>query len=171
MIRVTGNFILAGLVSTALFCLIPIAIEHSLNITIETSSILQEEEKYGGSTTLQASIFIAIIPVADLLLDLPSKFINYFRQNKSSMQQPDTKVVRLTEFERLFFIIGVILQSSRGVVPASSNTNFIGLVSICTTNSSTILILAPVLVFLERCTESFTVFWASTARLALTSGL
>ena len=156
MIRITGNSILAGLVLTALFCLLPISVSkvHAADQRGYTES--REPEKYGGSTTLQASIFIAIIPAADLLLDLPLKFMTYFRKSSSTGLQSDTKAVRLTEFERLFFIIGVILQSSGSVLPASSDINFIGLVRICTTNCSTILMLAPVLVFLERCTETFT---------------
>ena len=156
MIRITGNSILAGLVLTALFCLIPISVSKVQAADQRGYSESSEAEKYGGSTTLQASIFIAIIPVADLLLDLPAKFMSYFRQNSSTRLQSDTKAVRLTEFERLFFIIGVILQSSGGVLPASSDKNFIGLVRICAMNCSTILILAPVLVFLERCTDTFT---------------
>ena len=159
MVLISGGNILLLLVSGALFCLAPLIFldygrKYAINDPIIEKSMLNE---YGGKQLLLASFFIAIIPAVDLLLDLPSRVVDQFwTPEKSSSRVIKTEVVRLTEIERLVFIVGILLQSTICFIPASMDIALVSLVYNCTSNCSTIFILAPILKFLERCTTSFT---------------
>lgn len=159
MVLISGGNILLILVSGAIFCLAPLIFldygrKYAVNDPIIERSILNE---YGGKQLLLASFFVAVIPAVDLILDLPSRLIDQFwPSEKSSSRVIQTAVVRLTEIERLVFIMGILLQSTICFIPASMDIALVSLVYNCTSNCSTIFILAPILKFLERCTTSFT---------------
>lgn len=147
------------LVCGAIFCLVPLVFldygrQNAVNDVIIEKSMFDE---YGGKQLLLASFFVAIIPAVDLFLDLPSRvFDQVWPPEKSSSRAIKTEVVRLTEIERLVFILGILLQSTICFVPSSMDVALVSLVYNCTSNCSTIFILAPILKFLNRCTTSFT---------------
>jgi hypothetical protein len=108
--------------------------------------------------SILASFFIVLIPLCDLLLDYPSRIallINPVKVNQRAVTVTSV-VIRLTDTERLLFIVGVAVQSSVGFVPAENDTATLDLIYRCTNNVSVLLTLSPILTFLTRCTTTFT---------------
>jgi hypothetical protein len=117
-----------------------------------TSTLLQR------SPSLLACFFVVLIPAADLFLDLPSHISSYLQhEGKSSKKGAVASVVfRLNEVERLLFMIGVCIQSCVWFLSNSVDAPTLGIVYSSTTNASSILVLAPILSYLQRCTTTFT---------------
>jgi hypothetical protein len=108
--------------------------------------------------TILASFFIVLIPLCDLLLDYPSRIAllcNPVKVNQRAVTVTSV-VIRLTDTERLLFIVGVAVQASVGFVPAENDTATLDLIYRCTNNVSVLLTLSPILTFLTRCTTTFT---------------
>ena len=123
--------------------------------------------------SLMASFFIIIIPAGDLLLDLSACFSSYFafdEENSAKKSSQSTVVVRLSDKERLVFIIGVCVQSCVWFFSVS-NPNILGLIYTTTGNASSILVLGPVLTYLQRCTTTFTAWRVTTVIVVATIGL
>jgi hypothetical protein len=103
--------------------------------------------------SLTAGLFIVAIPTADLCVEL-SQYLFVLLTTRNSEDRVFSKVVRLTNFERILFICGVIIRSAAIMVPVHYKT--IQLLFDCTNNSSTILMTCPVMVFFGRCTTTWT---------------
>jgi hypothetical protein len=104
-----------------------------------------------------ASFFVTIIPAIDILLDIPYAAAAYFRSgDKSAGRRSDSKIMRLTEAERFLFILGIALQSTPSFLSVRTDFALKVLVQTCANNSSVLLILAPIVAFLARSTETFT---------------
>ena len=122
---------------------------------------------------LPLSFMVVIIPAADLMLDLPSHLTAYFYpKKKSTMNYVDSTVVfRLTDFERLLFIIGVVIPSVILFFPSSMDISMISIVNSCTNNCSVLLTVVPIVTFLQRCTTTFTNSRTSVLIITLVIGL
>ena len=122
---------------------------------------------------LPLSFMVVIIPAADLILDLPSHLIAYLcPKKKSAMNYVDsTVVIRLTDFERLLFISGVALPSVIFFLPSSMDISMISIVNSCTNNCSVLLTVLPIVIFLRRCTTTFTHLRTSALLTTLVMGL
>ena len=160
VVKETAN--LTIIVITAIFCLIPLfAISSSQLYHINGSNHSQRiaGNIHDRDVATTAPFFVILIPAADLLLDFRLHILAYFYPDKV-LKRPAEKpvVVRLTDFERLLFIIGVAIQSSVSVLPLTANLNTLSIVYTCTNNSSALLVLGPILVFLGRCTTTFSQF-------------
>ena len=107
---------------------------------------------------LPLSFMVVIIPAADLILELPSYLTAYFYpKKKSTINYVDsTVVIRLTDSERLLFIIGVALPSVVFFLPNSMDITMISVVNSCTNNCNVLLTVVPITIFLRRCTTTFT---------------
>jgi signal transduction histidine kinase len=121
--------------------------ESSSNITnsLLTSQFYRE--------SLTAGLFIVVIPTADLCVEL-SQNLFVLLTTRNSEDRVFSKVVRLTNLERILFITGVIIRSAAILVPV--HDKILQLVFDCTNNSSTILMTCPVMVFFGRCTTTWT---------------
>lgn len=103
--------------------------------------------------SLSAGLFIVVIPTADLFVEL-SQNLYVLCNAKNLEDRVISKVIRLTNFERILFITGVIIRSAAILVPV--HDKILQLVFDCTNNSSTILMTCPVMVFFGRCTTTWT---------------
>lgn len=105
-------------------------------------------------TIIQYSVCIVLIPAADLLLD----YVSTLFRRAVAMEKPISSgaVVRLTDAERLLFIIGVALQSSKYFLDTTRDLYTISLINGCLDNTIAFILLAPIIMFLGRCTSIFT---------------
>ena len=127
------------------------------SIKIDDVAFIQiiREEFFLRSTSVMAPFFVTIIPAADLLLDLLTHISAYIHA-VSRLPQKESKtsvVVRLCDTERFLFISGVAIQSCVGFLPL--NSAFVEPVFTATKSASAVLVLGPVLNFLQRCTITF----------------
>lgn len=115
------------------------------------------------SPSVIASVFVVIIPATDLLIDLLTNAYLYYFPNESSRKKPDngTEVSRLTDLERLIFILGVAVQSAIWFLPPDTSVATRSIVATCTENLSAIFVLNPVAIFLLRCTSTFTDYFVT----------
>ena len=158
-----GSISLAIGLLTAFFCLVPIFWYENKNLEGKTcivDDIIDHKLEDSGlriRLLMTASFCVAIVPAIDLLLDLPSKMFNFlYPTDRITEKVVDTYIVRLNEIERLLFILGIILQSASGILPTSIDLIHLKLILTCTFNCSTLLILCPIVTFLERTTTTFT---------------
>jgi hypothetical protein len=94
------------------------------------------------------------------------------RNLKSSKNSDRNSVIfRLNDIERLIFIIGVAIQSCVWFCPLSTDGETLGLVYDTTTNASVLLVLCPILTYLQRCTTTFSSFRASGFVMLTSFGL
>ena len=122
------------------------------------------------SPSIIASLFVVIIPATDLLIDLLTNTYLYFFPDENSRKKfhNGTEVSRLTDLERLIFILGVAVQSAVWFLPPDTDLATRSIVVMCTENLSTIFVLNPVVIFLLRCTSTFTDYFVTV--LVLFSG-
>ena len=109
-------------------------------------------------TVSLGKLLLVLIPLTDLLLDFPANLISYFYPDERAFnRQVETSVViRLTDIERLLFIMGVAIQSAVYFVPSTASTTTLNLVDSCSNKCGILLTLGPIIIFLHRCTTSFT---------------
>ena len=96
---------------------------------------------------MKYSICIVVIPSADLLLDYVSLLFN------------DVGVQRcphFTHMERLIFILGIALQSTKYFLRNITDSYTLGLANSCIDNTSILLLIGPIIQFLGRCASNFT---------------
>lgn len=159
----------------AVFCLSPLFV-----LTIQNRFITDDAHNYqelivgvkDNTFSHLSSFFVILIPAADLFLDFP--FQNYYslRNMRSSKGSEKSSVIfRLNDIERLLFIIGVAIQSCVWFLPRSTDVATLGLVYDTTTNASVLLVLVPILTYLQRSTTSFTTFRASFLATSTSVGL
>jgi hypothetical protein len=150
------NLIITILV--AFFCLTPLFYADGVTVSEHDQSISNIQAHVFSNPSIFAPFFVVLIPLADLLLDYPSRIAAYFKKEKEFNKAipESTVVIRLTDIERLLFIIGIAIQSTVGFLPQRTNVVLLSLVHECTNNMSVILTVGPVLAFLSRCTSTFT---------------
>ena len=116
-----------------------------------------------NSPSIIASLFVVIIPATDLLIDLLTNVYLYFFPDENSRKKSDngTEVSRLTDLERLIFILGVAIQSAVWFLPPDTDLATRSIVVMCTENLSALFVLNPVAIFLLRCTSTFTDYFVT----------
>ena len=119
---------------------------HSITKIIITSQFYRQ--------SLSSGAFIVLIPSADLSIELMQRFIGLLTSKKSEESIKSTTVTRLTNCERFLFICGVFLRSAAIFVPV--HDSLLQVVFDCSNNAATILITCPIMVFLCRCTTTWT---------------
>jgi uncharacterized membrane protein len=110
------------------------------------------------SPSLLASFFVVLIPALDLFLDFPALFFSYFTtEEKVQNKLNETSVVvRLKDLERLMFMIGMGLHSCVWFLSLSPDSSSLSHVYNSTSNASSVLVIGPILTYLQRCTTTFT---------------
>lgn len=161
--ELSPNFNLIIIVLGALYCLVPLLrIEEARRYTTEDISSYNDSAStlFHGSPSILVPFFIVLIPAFDLLLDIPSHVSSYFYPDELSSKKIKqiSVVVRLNEIERLLFMIGVGIQSSIWFISQSTDPSTIGVLYFSTTNSSIMLVIGPIITYLQRCTTTFTSF-------------
>jgi hypothetical protein len=159
----------------AAFCLSPLFVLTIQNRFI-TDDAINYQQLIGGvrenSFSHLSSFFVILIPAADLFLDFPFQDSSSLRDTRSSKSSEKITVVfRLNDIERLLFIIGVAIQSCVWFLPLSVDVATLGLVYDTTTNASVLLVLVPIVTYLQRSTTSFTTFRASFLATSTSFGL
>ena len=167
------NLTLAAL--AAVFCLSPLFVLTIQNRFISDDA-LNYQDLIGGvrenSFSHLSTFFVILIPTADLFLDFPFQDSSSLRDVRSSRStEKSTVIFRLNDIERLLFIIGVAIQSSVWFMPLSTDVATLGLVYDTTTNASVLLVLVPIVTYLQRSTTSFTTFRASFLSMSSSFGL
>jgi hypothetical protein len=162
-------------VVAAVFCLTPL-----FTLTIRERYISDDEINHqqlieainGSHSSYMASLFVIIIPAADLFLDFPFQNFSSQRNPKSSKNSDGNSVIfRLNDIERLIFIIGVAIQSCVWLCPMSTDIATLGLVYDTTINASVLLVLTPILTYLQRSTTTFSTFRATVLAVLTPFGL
>jgi hypothetical protein len=144
-------------VVAAIFCLSPLFLltirdrlkpDDTINYQYLTEGINER------NSSQMSSLFVILIPAADLFLDFPFQNCSSQRTVNASISSDKNSVTfRLNDIERLIFIVGVAIQST--------DIETLGLVYDTTTNASVLLVLIPILTYLQRSTTTFTTFRAS----------
>lgn len=147
----------------ALFCLTPLfLLKSEERYTTDDTMAFQRvtDNLLQRSPSLMASFFVVLIPAADLLLDLPHRILSSIgpMTREPQLKKPATRsaVFRLNEIERIIFMAGIGVQSCVWFMSLSENMTTLGIVYFTTCNSSILLILGPILSYLQRCTTTFT---------------
>ena len=174
MIDVNGKLCLAVCGFGALFCLSPL-IFLCFGTTREASNDATADSfyrlPYYSTSSYTAFFFVTVISAADVLLDFPQKLFSYFSFSaKLETNQTSIKISRLSEIERSIFIVGALLQSAVGFLPYSTDVVVVEFVQNCTRNASLLLIFAPISVYLQRCTATFTITRIFGMALVSTTG-
>ena len=146
---------LAITLAVAAICLSPLATIQQYQFD---SPLTKRDSIVYNNASFVAPFFVVLIPLTDLLLDYPSRIAAFFQSVKDhrKTKAPSSVVIRLTDTERLLFIIGVAVQATVGFLPAATPLSTMDIVHNCTGNLSVILTLGPILTFLQRCTITFT---------------
>ena len=148
------------IITCAAICLLPLLfIETEVEFNLDDISMLQQKVLFDNHQVLQwASLFVVVIPAADLLLDVPHHIVSYiYRYDAQKIKRAKTTgVSRLSDMERALFIVGVAARSAMVFLPDNIDARSRNMVYDSTTNCSNILILGPVVIFLGRCTTTFT---------------
>jgi hypothetical protein len=149
----------------AIFCLTPLFVltiqerfkpDNSINYQYLTEGFNER------NSSQMSSLFVILIPAADLFLDFPFQNCSSQRTVNSSISSGKSSVTfRLNDIERLLFIIGVLIQSCVWFCPLSTDIETLGLVYDTTTNASVLLVLVPILTYLQRSTTTFSTLRAS----------
>lgn len=160
----------------AIFCLTPLfMLKSEQRYTTDDTMAFQQvtENLLQRSPSLMASFFVVLIPAADLLLDLPHRIIANFCPDEKQIRKPAARsaVFRLNEIERILFMAGIGVQSCVWFMSLSANMTTLGIVYFATTNASILLILGPILSYLQRCTTTFTSLRVSIIVLIAIIGL
>ena len=110
------------------------------------------------------STLILIIPTSmDILLDVFLLAMNNITATTAPKKSDDPLIVRLTVLERSLFVVGVAMQCIVTFVPMDAD--YLLVLYHCCSNCSTVLTICPILMFLERCTLTWT--GGSTVSIAL----
>jgi hypothetical protein len=153
----TEEFHLLATVIGATCCLVPLTFlgPNSKYVIRDLSEIGRNTDRH---PIIIGFLFVVIIPFTDLLLNVPAHIASCISPveacSKSSIESRN--IARLTDFERFLFLMGMAIQSSVWFLPASTDMRIVGAVSLCVWNCHQALLLGPILVYLQRCTTTFT---------------
>ena len=157
MIIFTERLNLKITIAGAICCLIPATL-----ITSRSDGIFRDNSGRGAganrSPVLVGFLFVVLIPASDLILNLLSRAAILSNPNKSTTQTKCSAVTTLTEIERLLFMTGMAIQSITWFLPDGTNLNTIGVLDVCLHGCSRILLIGPIMLFLQRCTVHWTGF-------------
>ena len=163
------------IITCAAICLLPLFfIETEVEFNLDDISMLQQKVLFDNHQVLQwASLFVVVIPAADLLLDVPHHIVSYiYRYDAQKIKRAKTTgVSRLSDMERALFIVGVAARSVMVFLPDNIDARSRNMVYDSTTNCSNLLILGPVVIFLGRCTTTFTPLRTFVVCILSASGL
>lgn len=100
-------------------------------------------------------IFVIIIPAVDLLLDYSTNCVYYlcYNKKKDSRSVSSSLVSRLSDLERLLFLLGMAIQT---IVLSNSSREFTSDAFIVEKSIGVFLIVCPIIIYLNRCTTTFT---------------
>ena len=114
-----------------------------------------------------AAVFLGMaLPTAlDLIAEL------YITWSSAEKGEESIHVVRLSWAERVAFVAGVFCFGSICFVPSSSNIFFRWNFDVSFESASTILTVGPVLLFLQRHTESFSDLWTAFLMSLMCTGV
>ena len=103
-------------------------------------------------TVSLGKLLLVLIPLTDLLLDFPAKLITYIYPDEGAFnRQVETSVViRLTDIERLLFMMGVAIQSAVYFVPSTASITTLNIVDSCSNKCGILLTLGPIIIFLHN---------------------
>ena len=155
------NFCLILTIIGATVCLCPLFV-------LNTQDIGDGVVSYGEPAP--NLFYVIIIPAVDLLLDYTTNCVSYFCYNpKKSCRPVESSVVsRLTDLERLLFICGVAVQTIASSNPSQDFMSDAFVVENSVRYCSVFLTVCPIVIYLARCTTTFT--WLRTF-LILSTGL
>ena len=88
----------------------------------------------------------------------------------SKPKSTTTTIVRLTILERFLFILGAVSNAFYFLIPIDWNVMVIFTIRFSTTTIGNILIMAPIIIFLERTTNVFSPLFTTLVLLLLTLG-
>lgn len=150
------NVCVALVIFGAIFCLAPLISLRKNEDYALVDSFLDRVRKDMSRTSpfFLISISIILIPFADLVLDFITVY--YGQENSLRRRVKSSGVIRLTDIERLLFVTGIAIQSTIYFLPSATDDHTVNLVNHCVGNANALLLLAPIVIFLGRCTESFT---------------
>ena len=153
MSKFQEGFYLTLIITGAIICLSPLA----------AINYLEFQATHNRAASM-GNVLLILIPMTDLLLDFPSHFMSYFypEQRTSNRQVKISVVIRLTDVERLLFMLGIAIRSTTYYMPRETSASVMFIIDDCTDNCSVLLTLGPILMFLHRCTTSFTHFRTSS---------
>jgi hypothetical protein len=155
----------------AIFCLAPLISLRSDEDYALVDSFLDRvtSDIDRSSPFFLISISIILIPFADLVLD----FITVYYGQDSCLRKrvKSSGVIRLTDVERLLFVTGIAIQSTVYFLPDATDDHAVNLINHCVGNANALLLLAPIVIFLGRCTESFTSNKTSALIICSVAGL
>jgi hypothetical protein len=157
-----------------LVCLLPLFL---LNSQYDRGFMSEEipflSYDFRRSTSVLASIFVVIIPLVDILLDFFQKIWNWINGKQSKTKESTKTIIyRLTDIERFVFITGMVLQSAIIFVPSYAfDEPTMGLIYFCTKGAAQILLIAPILFYLQRCTTTFTPLIIASVLISIVIGL
>ena len=102
--------------------------------------------------------FVIIIPAVDLLLDCLARCVSYLYSDSKIKSKPvkSTVVSRLTDSERALFILGIAVQTIVLSHPSKEVLSNVSIVGSSVNNCSIFLTLGPIIIYLHRCTKTFT---------------
>ena len=151
----------------AIFCLVPF-----LDVILSGNGHheSQTQDIADSSSSLKA-FFIVIIPAADIILDLPYHLKQYFYPDDQAKRSKRSCVCRMTDCERLMFIIGVAISAIAYYIPGSVDMSTKTIAKTAVTNCSIQLTLGPIVLFFARCTTTFSSFRCFLVVLFLVLGL
>ena len=162
-------------VVAAVFCLSPLFLLTDRERFIPDDAISSQQLVAAinqSNSFHMASLFVVMIPAADLFLDFPFQYsFPQCTAKSSKVSDKNSVIFRLNDIERLTFIIGVAIQSCVWLCPASTDIATLGLVYDTTTNASVLLVLGPIITYLQRSTTTFSTFRASLLATFISLGL
>ena len=143
------NFCLILTVLGATVCLSPL-------LSLSTQNVGDGVEMYGDPAP--NLFYFVIIPAVDLLLDCMTNCVSYFcsKSKNSSRQVGTSGVCRLTDAERLLFIFGIAIQAIASSNPNQEVLSDAFIVENSINNCSVFLTVCPIIIYLTRCTTTFT---------------
>ena len=100
-------------------------------------------------------IFVILIPAVDLLLDYSTSCVCYLCYNKYKASRPveSSVVSRLSDSERLLFLLGIAIQT---IVLSNSSEKVLSDAFNVEKSIGVFLIVCPIIIYLNRCTTTFT---------------
>lgn len=128
---------------------------------------------YRSNSHLAASLFVAAVPAIDFFFDLLSYFLFDRNSDEKSLKRciDSNAIIRFNDIERICFIIGIAAQSSDWFLPLDTDLQIRYAVITCTENLSVLLLLTPIVTFLQRCTSTFNKFYTFLQIFTLSLGI
>lgn len=164
-----ATFVLISVMGV-IFCFIPLILLYSHYDRGYTTENIKYTGRDYHHSSLSVSFYVAIIPLIDLLIDFYQHRWQWFKEKIPDKEIGESNVYRLTDKEKFTFIIGMILQGIVYFIPTKDYGTMIGVYD-CTNKASSILLVAPLLYYLKRCTTTFTPLVTVIILIFLVSGL